>query len=394
MLEGSLLVLAIRAMRVMSIAALLSLMAGVRSQAATFEELEAQAAAARRANDIPEALELYREAVELRPSWEEGWWFLGTLSYSTYDFVDCEEAFDRFVKLDDRRAVAWCLLGLCEFETGNGDHAVDHLRQGLAGKDLPPEVEAGARFHYGLLLSKQGLFEQGKRELSRYARGGGHEPMLIAGLGLNALHQQILPKDIPASRLDAIERAGEAERSLILGEVIKAQAGFEELVSLYPSVPGVHYLYGTFLSYSRPQDAIAEFHRELELNPGNVSATAMLALMLLNTDRLSDATPYAKKAVTEQPQDAQAQYVYGQVLLKMGDLQRAAGRLETAERLDPAALEYHMALAGAYARLGRREEARRERQTSLDMAAGVTRSAETGVEVHSRATTSAGPPEK
>ena len=101
-------------------------------------------------------------------------------------------AFDEFVKLDDKRALAWSLLGLCEFETGKYDQAFDHLRRGLAaGKDLPPEVEAGVRFHYGLLLSRAGLFDQGKRELERYARGGAHEPMLIAGLGLNALHQTV-----------------------------------------------------------------------------------------------------------------------------------------------------------------------------------------------------------
>jgi tetratricopeptide (TPR) repeat protein len=390
-LEGFLLAVVVRPMRVLALAAALWPIASVASKAATFEELAAQAASARRGNSIPEAIQLYRQAVELRSNWEEGWWFIGTLSYSTYHFSDCEAAFDQFVKLDDKRALAWSLLGLCEFETGNYTPALDHLRQGLAGKNLAPEVDAGVRFHYGLLLSKQGLFDQGMHALSRYARGGAHESMLIEGLGLNALHQPLLPKEIPADRLDAVERAGEASRSLILGKIADAQAGFQELIERYPAVPGVHYLYGTFLSYSRPEEAIAEFHRELDLDPGNVSATAMLALMLLNTDKLADAIPYAKKAAAEKPSDAKAEYVYGEALLKMGDLQAAVPMLESAERLDPGALEYHMALASAYARLGRREDARRERQASLDMA-GFTHSAvqnaESGTTVRATAKTS------
>lgn len=361
-------------LRALILAAVLWTIAAPGLRAATFDELAAQAAAARRANHIPEAIELYRQGVQLRASWMEGWWFLGTLSYATYQYSGCESAFDAFVKLDDKRALAWSLLGLCEFETGKYDPALDHLRQGLAlGKDLPPEVEAGVRFHYGLLLSRAGFFDQGKRELERYARGGAHEPMLIEGLGLNALHQPLLPKEAPAERVDAVMQAGTAARFWILGENDKAEAGFQELLRDYPAVAGGHYLYGTYLSYARPEDAMAEFRRELELNPANADAGAMLALLLVYANDLPGALPYARKAAAERPAYALTEYVYGKVLLAMGDLRPAIARLETAERLDPAALEYHMALAGAYSWAGRHEDARRERRLSMDMATGAKR---------------------
>ncbi len=349
--------------------AVLSVIVAVGATAATFEELAAQAAAARRANNIPEAIEFYRQAVALRAGWVEGWWFLGTLSYATYQYPGCETAFDEFVKLDDKRAPAWSLLGLCEFETGKYDQALEHLKRGLAaGKDLAPEVEAGVRFHYGLLLSRAGLFAQGKRELEGYAQGGAHEPMLIAGLGLNALHQTWLPKEVPAERLDAVVKAGTAARFWILGETEKAQAGFEELVKQYPTVAGVHYLYGTYLSYTLPDRAMAEFRRELESNPADADAAAMLALLLVHADDLPGALPYAKKAAAERPSDALTAYAYGEVLLRTGDLRPAIAMLEAAERLDPAALEHHMALASAYSWAGRTEDARRERRVSIEMA--------------------------
>jgi tetratricopeptide (TPR) repeat protein len=381
--------------------AVLFTIVAVGGKAASFDELAAQAAAARRANRIPEAIELYRQAVELRASWVEGWWFLGTLSYATYQYAGCEAALDEFVKLDDKRALAWSLLGLCEFETGKYDQALDHLRLGLsAGKDLAPEVEAGVRFHYGLLLSREGFFAQGKRELERYARGGAHEPMLIAGLGLNALHQTSLPKEVPAERLDAVVKAGTAARFWILGETDKAQAGFEELVEEYPTLAGVHYLNGTYLSYTLPDRAMAEFRRELELNPADADAAAMLAVLLVYANDLPGALPYAKKAAAERPSDALAEYAYGEVLLRTGDLRPAIARLEAAERLDPVAIEHHMALASAYSWAGRTEDARRERQVSIDMAQGVQsrgitgQSADGGVEVRARAKASdARPPE-
>lgn len=353
-------------------AVLLCAITAIGGSAATFEELAAQAAAARRGNHLPDAIELYRQAVQARPSWVEGWWFLGTLSYAAYRYADGEAAFDEFVKLDDKRALAWSLLGLCEFETGNYERALDHLRRGLAlGKDLPPEVETGVRFHYGLLLTRAGLFDRAKRELDRYALGGAHEPMLISGLGLNALHQPMLPKDVPAERQDAVMQAGTAARFWILSENDHAESVLQELVKQYPALAGVHYFYGTYLSYTRPEEAMAEFRRELEIDSADADAGAMLALLLVHANDIAGAAPFARKAATERPADALAEYVYGEVLLGTGDLRPAIARLEAAERLDPEALEYHMGLATAYSRAGRREDARRERRISMNMATAV-----------------------
>ena len=207
------------------------------------------------------------------------------------------------------------------------------------GQDLPPEVEAGVRFHYGLLLTRAGAFDQGKRELERYARGGAHEPMLIQGLGLNGLHQSLLPKEVPAERLDAVTKAGTAARLWILGETDNAEAGFQELLKEFPTIAGGHYLYGTYLSSIRPQEAMAEFRRELELNPANADAGAMLALLLVYDNDPSGALPFAKKAAADRPADALVEYAYGKVLLAVGDLRAAIARLEAAEHLDPAALD-------------------------------------------------------
>src|SRR5258706_8882669 len=82
------------------------------ASAATFEELAAKATAAREAGNIPQAIELYREALQLKPAWAEGWWFLGTLCYDSDRYENGQLAFAEFVKLDDKAAPGWSFLGL------------------------------------------------------------------------------------------------------------------------------------------------------------------------------------------------------------------------------------------------------------------------------------------
>jgi len=178
---------------------------------------------------------------------------------------------------------------------------------------------------------------------------------------------------VPAERQEAVLKAGTATRFWILGETDKAEAGFRDLLAQYPTVPGVHYLCGTYLSYTDQEEAKAEFRRELDLNPENADAGAMLALLLIAAKDLSAALPYARKAVTQRPSDALAEYAYGEVLIGTGDLPPAIASLEAAARLDPASLDYHAALASAYSRAGRRQDARRERLVSLNIAQGAPR---------------------
>lgn len=346
--------------------AVLGILVAASGKAATFEELAAQAATARRGNNTTEAVELYRQAVRLRANWAEGWWFLGTLSYASYHYAECDAAFDEFVKLDPQRALAWSLLGLCEFETGKYDAAVEHFPRGLAG-ELDPQVEAAVRFHYGLLLTRSGRFDQAKEELDRYALAGGKEPLLIVGLGLNGMHEAWLPNEIPATLQDAVLKAGNAVRSWILDDTEQAESGLRKLVKEYPRLAGVHYLYGSYVSTRHPEEAMAEFRLELRLNPGNADAAAMLALLLLNARDASGALPYAKMAAAAGPLDALAEYSYGAALAATGEVLPAIKLLESAEQMDPGKLEYHMALAGAYSRAGRYEDARRERRISVQM---------------------------
>jgi Flp pilus assembly protein TadD len=90
---------------------------------------------------------------------------------------------------------------------------------------------------------------------------------------------------------------------------------------------------------------------------------------LLRNDPIR-ALPYAKKAVANAPESPSGQLVLGRSLAETGDVSGGLEHLQIALGLDSSNLEVHLALAGAYSRLGRKEDARRERLQSLDLSKG------------------------
>ncbi len=58
-------------------------------------------------------------------------------------------------------------------------------------------------------------------------------------------------------------------------DTTKTGPAFQALLERYPTAPGVHYLYATYLLSFRPaEEAVAELKRELELNPHSADARA------------------------------------------------------------------------------------------------------------------------
>ena len=132
----------------------------------SFEDLSARAAAARQANDVLQAIDLYRQALQLNGRWEEGWWFLGRLLFQRDQYVNAGDAFQHVVDLNQQAVPVWGFLGLCEFNSGDYPKALADIEHALLlGADKDPQLGPLLLFHQAALLTKKRRFRQSSSEI-------------------------------------------------------------------------------------------------------------------------------------------------------------------------------------------------------------------------------------
>jgi predicted Zn-dependent protease len=141
----------------------------------------------------------------------------------------------------------------------------------------------------------------------------------------------------------------------------EAEREFKRLVSAYPKEPGVHFLYGAYLTELHPDDSVAEFERELEVSPSHVLARIRLAEHLIAQRDFDRALALARQAIKLDPKRASAHMLAGEALLAAGNAGDGLKELETAREDDPSVSRTHWDLLRAYAAAGRKEDAEREK---------------------------------
>jgi tetratricopeptide (TPR) repeat protein len=102
--------LAITSSLALQVSAAHSLSTPEASHVAQFEQLAAAAAHAREGSRDDAAIQMYQQALALKPDWDEGLWYLGTLLYEKDDYREAREALRRFVALDSKAGYGWALL--------------------------------------------------------------------------------------------------------------------------------------------------------------------------------------------------------------------------------------------------------------------------------------------
>jgi tetratricopeptide (TPR) repeat protein len=335
---------------------------------ASFSDVASKAAAAREANDLPGAIDLYQQALKLNSQWADGWWFLGSLHYATGEYAAARDDLSRYLELTPNAAPALAMRGLCEFEIGSYQESLKDIERALAlGAANQPRNEKILRYHEALLLTRTGRFEDALRSYAFFAHEEDSNPELMLALGLAGLRTPLLPKELKADQQELYISAGKAAFDFMRKDNDKAQAEFQHLFERVPPVANAHYLYGYLLYATDPDQAVVEFKKELEVNPSNSVAEVMLAWIPLMQNDGVDALPHARKAVTDDPTLSSAQLVLGRALTETGDAKGGIEHLEKTAQLQPDNLEVHLALAKAYSKSGRKEDARRERLLCLEM---------------------------
>jgi tetratricopeptide (TPR) repeat protein len=346
---------------------LIPCVAAAQDTRSAFEDLAQRASAAREAQNIPQAIELYGQAVKLDPKWSEGWWFLGSMEYSTDQYVSAKDALTHYIDLTPDATAALALRGLCEFEIPEYPRALADIQQALSlGAANQSRNEQILRYHEALLLTRLGRFEDALQHYGDFARNGISSSEIFVGIGVAGLRMPLLPHEVAVDQQDLVITTGVAAFKSMAGNESEAEQSFQTLFQRYPASAGAHYLYGYLLFTKDPDHAVAEFKRAAALDPADATAQAMLAWSYLMRSNSSAAKPYAENAVKAAPQLPLAQLVLGRSLVENGDAKSGIEHLQTALQLEPANIEIHLALVKGYSEAGRKEDARRERQFCLD----------------------------
>ena len=356
-----------RAAAALSLAALLGPAAaagqrGPDTAPAAFDRVSEAATKARAENRTEDAIGLYRQAVKLRPSWAEGWWFLGELLYDRNSYPEARDSLRRLIDLDRTAGPGFALLGLCEFETKEYAKALSHIYQARRlGLGDDPEVRRVVLFHEMLLLTRLQEYESAMQVLVSVVKDGGAGPAVIEAAGIAGLRRPIFPEELPPGDKDLIDRAGRAVCAMAGRDLEAAQAYFAQLLAAYPDAPNVHYLYGSFLSAADKDGALREYRKELELNPEHTEALATIALEYEARGDLDTAITYARRAVEADDRFFGAHAVLGKLLVNAGEVQPGIKELEIARQQAADSPQVHFSLATAYAIAGRKAEAASER---------------------------------
>ncbi len=234
----------------------------VQTAQASFDKAANAAATARDAGRSDEAIENYRLAVAIRPDWQEGWFYLGTLQYDADRYTDAIPAFQKLVQLAPAIGPAWNFLGLCEFETKDYSNSLIHLEKGQKlGND--PEIARVSQYHLALLLNRNREFDRATAMLVSAFRAGQFPPEARLAMGLALLHAPVLPDELNPSREALVHAAGEIAALLAQGDYAKALDAFPQFLKDYPDVPYLHDAYAKALAAAgRSTEALQQRREE------------------------------------------------------------------------------------------------------------------------------------
>ncbi len=150
-----------------------------------------------------------------------------------------------------------------------------------------------------------------------------------------------------------------------LAQIAKAQTELTEAIRLDPAMDRASFLLAACYASEGDFTKAAETLRRLvKYHPNNAIYWTTLGDVLRQSGSASrpEAIRACRRALAIQPDNAHAQFVLATTLLDAGDLAGARVFLEHLEQLSPKELEAHVALARVYARLGKPDLARKEKE--------------------------------
>ena len=316
--------------------------------------------------------------------------------HQTGDLEGATALYVQFLRRAPGASLVRSNLGAAYAGLGRYEEAIAEYRQALLGRDDP-----AIRQNLALALVKAGRLEDAAEEASqvvvaqpenraatlvladaRLRLGQGEKVVELLAPVVSASPEDKAAAYLLGSALLDLDRVAEAqtimnrvfaddsaEAHVLLGSVHARRHEYDEAIAelqkglaANPKLPLAHFLYGEALvQKSDWAGAAAAFRRELEIDPNHFESNLMLGNLLREEGRPEEALRYVTHAARLRGGDLGVKHALGAVLVALGRLEEARPLLEEVAAAAPNHQMTHMQLAIVYLRLGRAEDAARER---------------------------------
>jgi predicted Zn-dependent protease len=340
--------------------------AWLHAQTSTKEQFEDLSRRAQAALDSrpEEAIQLYKQALAIRPDWPEGWLYMGGALYQKGSYAEATDALRKGIGLAPVFANGWALLGLSESQLDDPEQALADIRKGEElglGGNVP--FESAVRVRAALLLIRSSAFDEALAQLQPLTKYPDNPPPVEEAMGLCALASPDDIARITPQRRAVVDLAGKAAWALASQHRDVAAAAYRQLLEQYPNEPGVHYADGLYLMETDVTAALAEFQKEVQNNPKHWPALLVVASIQIRQGAPEQAIESLHAAMKAVPTKYRwlCHMNLGRANLDADNVTAAISELEDAIRQKPSSATAHFVLAEAYRHAGRKADAEREK---------------------------------
>jgi predicted Zn-dependent protease len=311
-----------------------------------------------------EAIQLYKQALVLRPDWPEGWLYMGGALYQRGRYAEATDALRKGIGLAPIFANGWALLGLSESQLDDPEQALADIRKGEElGLGGNPQFETAVRVRAAQLLVRSSALDEALTQLQALTGYPGTPPAVEEAMGLVALASPDDIGSLAAARRAVVDLAGKAAWAFATQHLDTAAAAYRQLLAQYPDEPGVHYAYGLYLMETDTAAALAEFQKDVRNNPNHWPALLLVATLQTRQGEPRQAIESLHAAMKAVPTKYRwlCHLDLGRANLDANNLTAAVSELEFAVRQMPSSANAHFFLAEAYRQSGRKADADREK---------------------------------
>jgi arylsulfatase A-like enzyme/Tfp pilus assembly protein PilF len=240
------------------------------------------------------------------------------------------------IKLDPKQAAKLSALGYVASDV----RASPEGR--IGGIDPKDRIGIANSFHEGLLDIEEGRFDDAVAHLERVVRSEPTSELAYHGLAAALIKLRQFEKALPVLQ-KAVELAPNSgilqyRLGVVLyetGNLKDSVAHFELAVRAVPDWVDAHYSLATvYLRTERPDEALHEVDRALEVDPTYYRANLMRGILLVEDNPL-EALKSLQKAAAEQPDASEPHQYMAQAYEQLGNASKAAAHRSLAEHQNP-----------------------------------------------------------